>query len=82
MPKEKKKNYGVVPTRQSEGEDFFYYVGKDDEVEVLETLGVSRGYEHSLGYNQKQSGYLEEGGRVTLVNYRRNQNEIQTSSDD
>ena len=54
MPKEKKKNYSVVPTRQSEGEDFFYYVGKDDEVEVLETLG----------YNLKQSGYLEEDSRV------------------
>ncbi len=65
MPKEKKKNqchsdknprsYGVVPTRQAEGEDFFYYVGKDDEVEVLE----------SLGYNLKQSGYLEEDSRVS-----------------
>lgn len=65
MPKEKRKNYSVVPTRQAEGEDFFYYVGKDDEVEVLETLGVSRGYEHSLGYNQKQSGYLEEDSRVS-----------------
>ena len=75
MPKEKRKNqcrsdknprsYGVVPTRQAEGEDFFYYVGKDDEVEVLEALGVSRGYEHSLGYNQKQGGYLEEDGRVS-----------------
>ena len=75
MPKEKKKNqcrsdknprsYGVVPTRQAEGEDFFYYVGKDDEVEVLETLGVSRGYEHSLGYNLKQGGYPEEDSRVS-----------------
>ena len=65
MPKEKKKNYGVVPTRQAEGEDFFYYVGKDDEVEVLEVLGVSRGYEHSLWYNQKQGGYLEEDSRVS-----------------
>jgi len=65
LPKEKKKNqcrsdknprsYGVVTTRQAEGEDFFYYVGKDDEVEVLETLG----------YNQKQSGYLEEDSRVS-----------------
>ena len=55
MPKEKRKNYGVVPTRQAEGEDFFYYVGKDDEVEVLEVLG----------YNQKQSGYLEEDSRVS-----------------
>ena len=65
MPKEKKKNYGVVPTkqpqrccvstRQAEGEDFFYYVGKDDEVEVLEVLG----------YNLKQSGYLEEDSRVS-----------------
>ena len=53
--KEKKKNYSGVPTRQAEGEDFFYYVGKDDEVEVLETLG----------YNQKQSGYLEEDSRVS-----------------
>ena len=53
--KEKRKNYSVVPTRQAEGEDFFYYVGKDDEVEVLETLG----------YNQKQSGYLEEDNRVS-----------------
>ena len=53
--KEKKKNYSVVPTRQSEGEDFFYYVGKDDEVEVLEVLG----------YNLKQSGYLEEDSRVS-----------------
>ena len=75
MPKEKKKNqrrsdknprsYSVVPTRQAEGEDFFYYVGKDDEVEVLEVLGVSRGYEHSLGYNLTQDGYLEEGSRVS-----------------
>ena len=55
MPKEKKKNYSVVPTRQAEGEDFFYYVGKDDEVEVLETLG----------YNREQSGYLEEDSRVS-----------------
>ena len=53
--KEKRKNYSVVPTRQSEGEDFFYYVGKDDEVEVLETLG----------YNLKQGGYLEEDSRVS-----------------
>ena len=53
--KEKKRNYGVVPTRQAEGEDFFYYVGKDDEVEVLE----------SLGYNLKQNGYLEEDSRVS-----------------
>ena len=53
--KEKKKNYSVVPTRQAEGEDFFYYVGKDDEVEVLETLG----------YDQKHSGYLEEDSRVS-----------------
>ena len=65
MPKEKKKNYGVVPTRQAEGEDFFYYNNKDDEVEVLESLGVSRGYEHSLGYNLKQNGYLEEDSRVS-----------------
>ena len=63
--KEKKKNYSVVPTRQVEGEDFFYHVGKDDEAEVLETLGVSRGYEHSLRYNLKQSGYLEEDSRVS-----------------
>ena len=55
MPKEKKKNYSVVPTRQSEGEDFFYYIGKDDEVEVLEVMG----------YNLKQSGYLEEDSRVS-----------------
>ena len=65
MPKEKRKNqchpdknrrsYSVVPTRQAEGEDFFYYVGKDDEVEVLETLG----------YNQKQIGYPEEDSRVS-----------------
>ena len=55
MPKEKKKNHSVVPTRQAEGEDFFYYNNKDDEVEVLETLG----------YNQKQSGYLEEDSRVS-----------------
>ena len=53
--KEKRKNYSVVPTRQSEGEDFFYYVGKDDEVEALE----------SLGYNLKQSGYLEEDSQVS-----------------
>ena len=63
--KEKKKNqcrsdknprsYGVVPTLQAEGEDFFYYVGKDDEVEVLETLG----------YNREQSDYLEEDSRVS-----------------
>ena len=65
MPKEKRKNYGVVPTRQIEGEDFFYYNNKDDEVEALEVLGVSRGYEHSLGYNLKQIGYLEEDSRVS-----------------
>ena len=53
--KEKRKNYSVVTTRQAEGEDFFYYVGKDDEVEVLETLG----------YNLKQGGYLEEDSRVS-----------------
>ena len=63
--KEKKKNqchsdknprsYSVTPTRQVEREDFFYYVGKDDEVEVLE----------ALGYNLKQSGYLEEDSRVS-----------------
>ena len=53
--KEKRKNHSVVPTRQVEGEDFFYYVGKDDEVEVLEVLG----------HNQKQSGYLEEDDRVS-----------------
>lgn len=55
MPKEKRKNYSVAPTRQAEGEDFFYYVGKDDEVEVLETLG----------YNREQSGYLEDDSRVS-----------------
>ena len=55
MPKEKRKNCGVVPTRQAEGEDFFYYNNKDDEVEVLETLG----------YNLKQGGYLEEDSRVS-----------------
>ena len=55
MPKEKRKNYSVVPTRQAEGEDFFYYNNKDDEVEVLETLG----------YNLKQNGYLEEDSRVS-----------------
>ena len=65
MPKEKKKNqcrsdmnpcsYSVVPTPHELEQDFFYYVGKDDEVEVLETLG----------YNQKQSGYLEEDSRVS-----------------
>ena len=63
--KEKKKNqcrsdknprsYNVVPTRQAEGEDFFYYVGKDDEVEVLETVG----------YKREQSSYLEEDSRVS-----------------
>ena len=53
--KEKRKNHSVVPTRQAEGEDFFYYNNKDDEVEVLETLG----------YNLKQSGYLEEDSRVS-----------------
>ena len=65
MPKEKKKNqcrsgknprpYGVGTTPHELEQDFFYYVGKDDEVEVLETLG----------YNLKQSGYLEEDGRVS-----------------
>ena len=55
MPKEKRKSYGVVPTRQEEGEDFFYYNNKDDEVEVLETLG----------YNREQSGYLEDDSRVS-----------------
>ena len=63
--KEKKKNqcrsdknprsYSVVPVPHELEQDFFYYVGKDDEVEVLEVLG----------YNQKQSGYLEEDGRVS-----------------
>lgn len=51
----KPRSYGVVQTRQEEGEDFFYYVGKDDEVEVLETLG----------YNLKQNDYLEEDSRVS-----------------
>ena len=60
-----KKNYSVVPTRQAEGEDFFYYNNKDDEVEALEALGVSSGYEHSLGYNREQSGYLGEDSRVS-----------------
>ena len=55
MPKEKKKNYGVVPTPHELEQDFFYYNNKDDEVEVLETLG----------YNLKQDGYLEEGSRVS-----------------
>ena len=55
MKEKRKKNYSVVPTRQAEGEDFFYYNNKDDEVEVLETLG----------YNLKQSGYLEEDSRVS-----------------
>ena len=65
MPKEKKKNqcrsdknprsYSVVPTQHELEQDFFYYVGKDDEVEVLETLG----------YNLKQGGYLEEDSRVS-----------------
>ena len=65
MPKEKKKNqcrsdknprsYGVVPTPHELEQDFFYYVGKDDEVEVLETMG----------YNLKQGGYLEEDSRVS-----------------
>ena len=55
MPKEKKKNYSAVPTRQAEGEDFFYYNNKDDEVEVLETLG----------YNREHSGYLEDDSRVS-----------------
>ena len=54
-PDNKPRSYSVVPTRQEEGEDFFYYVGKDDEVEVLETLG----------YNLKQGGYLEEDSRVS-----------------
>ena len=64
MPKEKRKNqcrsdknprsYSVVPTPHELEQDFFYYVGKDDEVEALETLG----------YNLKQSGYLEEDSRV------------------
>ena len=54
-PDNNPRSYSVVPTRQEEVEDFFYYVGKDDEVEVLETLG----------YDQKQSGYLEEDSRVS-----------------
>ena len=55
MPKEKRKNYTAAPTPHEIEQDFFYYVGKDDEVEVLETLG----------YNQKQNGYLEEDSRVS-----------------
>lgn len=65
MKEKKKKNqchldknphsYTVVPTRQAEGEDFFYYNNKDDEVEALETLG----------YNLKQGGYLEEDSWVS-----------------
>ena len=65
MPKEKKKNQchsgknprscSVVPTPHELEQDFFYYVGKDDEVEVLETLG----------YNLKQNGYVEEDSRVS-----------------
>ena len=55
MPKEKKKNYGVVPTPHELEQDFFYYNNKDDEVEVLEVLG----------YNREHSGYLEEDSRVS-----------------
>ena len=55
MPKEKRKNCGVVPTPHELEQDFFYYNNEDDEVEVLETLG----------YNLKQGGYLEEDGRVS-----------------
>ena len=63
--KEKRKNkyhsdknprsYAVAPTPHELEQDFFYYVGKDDEVEVLETLG----------YNREQGGYLEEDSRVS-----------------
>ena len=65
MLKEKKKNQRhsaknprsctVAPTPHELEQDFFYYNNKDDEVEVLEVLG----------YNHKQSGYLEEDSRVS-----------------
>ena len=65
MLKEKKKNqrhsaknprsYTVAPTPHELEQDFFYYNNKDDEVEVLETLG----------YNREQSGYLEEDSQVS-----------------
>ena len=53
MPKTK-HNYTAVPTAQIPEQDFFYYVTDEDKEEVLEFLG----------YNQKQSGYLEEDSRV------------------
>ena len=49
-----KHNYTAVPTAQIPEQDFFYYITDEDKEEVLETLG----------YNLKQSGYLEEDSRV------------------
>ena len=63
--KEKKKNqcrsdknprsYGVVPTRQAEGEDFFYYIGKDDEFQAF-------------NIEKKNGSYKMYGRGITKVN--------------
>lgn len=58
-----KHNYTAVPTAQIPEQDYFYYVTDEDKEEVLEVLGVSKGYEHSLGYNQKQQGEEERIGK-------------------
>lgn len=50
-----KHNYTAVPTAQIPEQDYFYYVTDQDKEEVLEVLG----------YNLKQSGYLEEDSRVS-----------------
>ena len=55
MPKQKHNRHPATPTQQDFEQDRFYYNNKDDEVEVLEVLG----------YNHKQSGYLEEDSRVS-----------------
>jgi len=39
--KEHKKNYNVVPTPQDAGQDFFYYVNKEDEDEAFQSLGYN-----------------------------------------
>lgn len=62
MPKTK-HNYTAVPTAQIPEQDYFYYVTDEDKEEVLEVLGVSKGYEHSLGYNRTQQGEEERIGK-------------------
>lgn len=60
-----KHNYTAVPTAQIPEQDYFYYVTDEDKEEVLEVLGVSRAYEHSLGYNARSSSKSFEEDRIS-----------------